>query len=748
MLYKRDYVYDRPRHNVPNASSREEEERRRRRRRRRQRLEEERRRREELEAKKKGEGPGEEDSSGSGATRGTDTPLVSSTSSADIPGTSASGSDNSVSRASSLDTLLEKPRDESPLVSSESTSSMDVAGTVDTPLTGVTDPGSGSGGWMGKMVRRLMFWRKSSSESIPEVLETHVEGTSVDPEIPEVVETHMGSTSSEAGIPEVVEANIGSTSGEVGSSTGATKGHGKSGIFSESDCLTQQEAEGTCVDTIASHGGACTQVVPSANQIAGLPCLAGMVNPAEPKVSEAALVEPSIDNPPAPETQGLHVGYVVCEVELHAKNTEPNQHTSIETIQSSIASTESRINPSPNSIQASTDVYTKTVSIPDGKTMITGHNVEGFPDEVISGDNETETKARIVDNDGSFLGSFTVHEYNPDGMVPGGDNAPDGMVPGGDSAPDGMVPGGDSAPDGMVPGGDSAPDGMVPGGDSAPDGMVPGGDSATDGMVPGGDNAPDGIVAGVDNAPDGMVPGGDNAPDGMVPGGDNAPNDTTTVNISAFDEADGVENIVENVYTNDNLRIYSIEVEHILPGDIPNIMPLSGKEGFSLLSGVIPENSVSNNGEQNLKIANTLEPCSGNEGIDTNVSPGGAKSDFGRPILGEQEFPQPGEDDASAVGGSCIKDRGGTQERGVVGEDVCGSFSPEYPDIVDTDRRLLQIAEDSMIDSSSCVEDNVSRSSLSGDFYIEGPQQARDDTTQHTSPAREEVSKEQIKPWF
>ena len=614
--------------------------------------------------RRRGKVLGREDSSGSGATRGTDTHLVSSSSSADLPGTSASGSENSVSRASSLDTLLEKPRDESPLVSSESTSGMDVAGTVDTPLTGVTDPGSGSGGWMGKMVRRLMFWRRSSSESIPEVVEAHVEGTSVDPEISEVVETHIGNTSGGSGISEVVESHVELTSSEVRSSTGATKGHGKSEISTESDCFKQQEAEGTFVNTIVSHGVASAQFIPSVETESSE---AGMVNPTEPNVSEAASMEPSVDNLPAPETQGGPAGHVASEVKLQANNTEPSQHTCVETIQSSITSTESRINPSPNSIQASTDVDTDTTYISCDKTVV----VKGYPIIVASADSNTKTTARIVDDDGSFLGSFTVHEYNPDGMVGGGDNVPDGMVPGGDSVPD-----------------------------------------------------------------------------GMVPGGDNAPDDTTTVNISAFDEADGVENIVENVYTIDSLNNYSIEVEHTLPGDTPNIMPLSGKEGFSLLSVVIPEKSVSNDGDQNLKSANTIASWTGNEGFNTDVSPGGAKSDFGRPVLGEQEIPQPGEDDASAVGVSCIEDRGDTQERGVSVEDVHGYFSPEYPDTVDTDRRLLQIAEDSMIDSSSCVEDHVSRSSLSGDFYIEGPQQRKGNRIQHTSPAHEEVSKERIKPWF
>ena len=65
-------------------------------------------------------------------------------------------------------------------MTSKSTSNMDtVAGSVDTPLTGI--PGTsavasaGTGGWMSKMRRRLMFWR--STESIPETVEISAENT-------------------------------------------------------------------------------------------------------------------------------------------------------------------------------------------------------------------------------------------------------------------------------------------------------------------------------------------------------------------------------------------------------------------------------------------------------------------------------------------------------------------------------------------------------------------------------------------
>ena len=229
-LYKRDHTFvDRHRQSgVPDETSR------RKRRRKLQRIQEAEHEKKELEEK---EGKSTEESSDSGASsatsKGTETPsLVSSASSVDTPVANYSGIDKPFIRASSLDTLLEKTECERLPVTSKSTSNMDtVAGSVDTPLTGI--PGisavvqAGTGGWMSKVMRRLMFWR--STESIPETVETSAENTAskVEPSVETVgasqtVEPPVGNTSFEVkpsvedvGTSETVEPSAGNDSSKV-----------------------------------------------------------------------------------------------------------------------------------------------------------------------------------------------------------------------------------------------------------------------------------------------------------------------------------------------------------------------------------------------------------------------------------------------------------------------------------------------------------------------------------------------------
>ena len=237
-LYKRDHTFvDRHRQSgVPDETSR------RKRKRKLQRIQEAEHEKKELEEK---EGKGTEESSDSGASsatsRGSETPsLVSSASSVDSPVANYSGIDKPFIRASSLDTLLEKTECERLPVTSKSTSNMDtVAGSVDTPLKGI--PGTsavasaGTGGWMSKMMRRLMFWR--STESIPETVETSAENTAskVEPSVQTVgasqtVEPPLGNTTFEVtpcakdvGTPETVETSAGNGTFKVETSVDDTQ---------------------------------------------------------------------------------------------------------------------------------------------------------------------------------------------------------------------------------------------------------------------------------------------------------------------------------------------------------------------------------------------------------------------------------------------------------------------------------------------------------------------------------------------
>ena len=205
-LYKRDHTFvDRHRQSgVPDEASR------RKRRRKLKRIQEAEHEKKELEEE---EERGTEESSGSGASsttsKGSETPsLASSASSVDAPVVNYLGIDKPFIRASSLDTLLEKTECERLPVTSKSTSNMDtVAGSVDTPLTGI--PGTsavvktGTGGWMSKMMRRLMFWR--STESILETVETSAENTAS--EVKPSVE--------EAGASQTVKSPVGNTTFKV-----------------------------------------------------------------------------------------------------------------------------------------------------------------------------------------------------------------------------------------------------------------------------------------------------------------------------------------------------------------------------------------------------------------------------------------------------------------------------------------------------------------------------------------------------
>ena len=229
-LYKRDHTFvDRHRQSgVPDEASR------RKRRRKLKRIQEAEHEKKELEEE---EEKGTEESSGSGASsptsKGSETPsLASSASSVDAPVVNYLGIDKPFIRASSLDTLLEKTECERLPVTSKSTSNMDaVAGSVDTPLTGI--PGTstvvkaGTGGWMSKMMRRLMFWR--STESILETVETSAENTTseVVPSVEEVgasqtVELPVGNTSlnlnpsvEEVVASQTVELPVGNTSSNL-----------------------------------------------------------------------------------------------------------------------------------------------------------------------------------------------------------------------------------------------------------------------------------------------------------------------------------------------------------------------------------------------------------------------------------------------------------------------------------------------------------------------------------------------------
>ena len=95
------------------------------------------------------------------------------------------GLDTLLVRAESVDTSLGKISNVySPPKSSDidkpsksaSTSNMEVAGTVDTPLTGISGAKSeasvvvNKGGWMNKMMTKLLFWKSSESLPIEETL--------------------------------------------------------------------------------------------------------------------------------------------------------------------------------------------------------------------------------------------------------------------------------------------------------------------------------------------------------------------------------------------------------------------------------------------------------------------------------------------------------------------------------------------------------------------------------------------------
>ena len=237
-LYKRDHTFvDRHRQSgVPDETSRRKS------RRKFQRIQEVEHEKKELEEQKE---KGTEESSDIGdsslTSKGSETPsLVSSASSVDALVANYSGIDKPFIRASSLDTLLEKRECERLPVTSKSTSNMDtVAGSVDTPLTGI--PGTsavvhvGTGGWMSKVMRRLMFWR--STESIPETVETSAENTvsKVEPSVETVgasqtVEPPVGNTSFEVkpsvedvGTSETVEPSAGNDSSKVEASADDTQ---------------------------------------------------------------------------------------------------------------------------------------------------------------------------------------------------------------------------------------------------------------------------------------------------------------------------------------------------------------------------------------------------------------------------------------------------------------------------------------------------------------------------------------------
>ena len=237
-LYKRDHTFvDRHRQSgVPDEVSG------RKRRRKLKRIQEAEHEKKELEEK---EEKGTEESSDIGdsstTSKGSETPsLVSSASSVDAPVANYSGIDKPFIRASSLDTLLEKRECERLPVTSKSTSNMDtVAGSVDTPLTGISGTSAvvqaGTGGWMSKMMRRLMFWR--STESIPETVETSAENTApkVEPSVETVgasqtVEPPVGNTSFEVipsvedvGTSETVEPSAGNDSSKVEASADDTQ---------------------------------------------------------------------------------------------------------------------------------------------------------------------------------------------------------------------------------------------------------------------------------------------------------------------------------------------------------------------------------------------------------------------------------------------------------------------------------------------------------------------------------------------
>ena len=110
---------------------------------------------------------------GSSTGKGSQGSLLSRASSVDISLASPAGLDPSLIRTCSVDTSLGRVTKTSVVGNpskSASTSNMETAGTVDTPITGISavTPETSSvnkGRWMTKMMRKLLFWK--SSESLP-----------------------------------------------------------------------------------------------------------------------------------------------------------------------------------------------------------------------------------------------------------------------------------------------------------------------------------------------------------------------------------------------------------------------------------------------------------------------------------------------------------------------------------------------------------------------------------------------------